>query len=78
MKKVNVTGCISQSLFRRGKTMFALEIGTIVKIKVSGESGEIIGRAQYRSGVDQYLIRYKCGDGRAVESWWQIDAIEAI
>ena len=57
--------------------MFKLDIGTPVEITVSGEKGEIIGRAQFASSKDQYFLRYKAGDGRAVESWWEESAISA-
>lgn len=49
-----------------------------VKIIVSGEEGEIIGRAEYTYCENQYYIRYKTADGRAIESWWTASAIEVI
>ncbi len=48
------------------------------KIIASGETGEIIGRAEYTSSENTYLLRYKAADGRAVENWWNESAIEAI
>jgi len=46
-------------------------LGQKVKITVSDEAGEVVGRAEYKNRTDpQYLIFYKSGDGRAVESWW--------
>ena len=48
-----------------------------MKITVSGEHGNIIARAEYVDTTPQYLLRYKCGDGRAVESWWGESAIQA-
>lgn len=47
-----------------------------VTIAASGESGTIIARAEYSASAPQYLIRYKAADGRAVESWWNEDAIK--
>lgn len=46
-----------------------------VTITASGEQGEIIGRAEYTTSEPSYLIRYKCADGRAVESWWNESAL---
>jgi len=47
-----------------------------VTIKASGETGEIIGRAEYACSEPNYLIRYKAADGRAVEAWWIESALE--
>lgn len=58
--------------------MFKFDLKSSVKIVCSGEFGEIIARAQYADGEDQYLIRYKAGDGRAVEAWWGVTAIEPM
>lgn len=56
--------------------MFDYELGSPVAIKCSGETGQVIARAQYKNSQDQYLIRYKSADGRAVEEWWSADAIQ--
>ncbi|MCH4539120.1 hypothetical protein [Ochrobactrum sp. A-1] len=48
-----------------------------VKLAESGETGEIIGRSQYTTDEPRYLIRYKAGDGRQVESWWGESALRA-
>jgi hypothetical protein len=53
------------------------ELGQDVAIAVSGERGTVIARAQYSTSEDQYLIRYKCADGRAVEAWWTAGALSA-
>lgn len=50
--------------------------GDKVKIACSGETGEVIGYAQFVAHKDQALVRYKAGDGRAVEHWWDVDALE--
>lgn len=56
---------------------FKFELKQIIKIAESAEIGTVIGRAEYANGAPpQYLIRYKCADGRAVEAWWTEDAIE--
>ena len=57
------------------KFKFDLKAGVI--ITASGEAGGVIGRAEYPDSPNTYLIRYKAGDGRAVESWWNEDALEA-
>lgn len=55
---------------------FKYELGAEVKLKHSDETGVVIARAQYADlGGDQYLIRYKAGDGRQVEAWWSDSAI---
>ena len=46
------------------------ELDETVVIQASGESGEIIGRAEYSCAEPSYLLRYKCADGCAVENWW--------
>lgn len=48
-----------------------------VTITASGETGEVIGRAEYTSADPQYLVRYKAADGRGVESWWTEEALNA-
>lgn len=55
--------------------MFKFEIGSFVDIIASDERGEIIGRAQYQFGQNQYLVRYQAGDNRAVEVWWAESAL---
>lgn len=55
---------------------FKFELGSKVKITASDEVGDVIGRAEYSAASNTYLIRYKAGDGRAVESWWNEDALE--
>lgn len=49
-----------------------------VQISVSGEVGDIHGRAEYKAAESSYLIRYKSADGRATEAWWQESAIELV
>jgi hypothetical protein len=56
---------------------FKFKLHQCVKIKVSGETGTVIGRAEYADSKPNYLIRYAAGDGRAVESWWAASALEA-
>lgn len=49
---------------------FKFELGQEVTNKVSDERGEIIGRAEYTHSESSYYVRYRAGDGRAVDSWW--------
>lgn len=52
------------------------ELNDQVVIECSGEQGKVIGRAEYASATEpSYFIRYKCGDGRGVESWWSESAL---
>lgn len=53
------------------------DLGAEVKIRCSGEQGMVIGRAEYVDSADQYLVRYKAADGRAVTNWWSDGALTA-
>jgi hypothetical protein len=67
---------------------FKFQLGDKVRITASAEPGEIIGRVgtsttwatvgaiEFTNAINSYHVRYLAGDGRAVESWWQEDAIE--
>ena len=55
--------------------MFKFQMGTRVSLIESGEKGKIIGLAEYDRTDNNYLIRYKAGDGRCVEDWWTESAI---
>jgi len=55
--------------------IFKFNMGEVVQIVCSGEVGQIVARAEYVSGNRQYLLRYKAGDGRAVEAWWDQEAV---
>lgn len=52
------------------------ELKSKVRITASGESGEVIARAEYAYAEPSYLVRYVTGDGRATESWWTETALE--
>lgn len=56
---------------------FKFGLGDTLRINVSGENGEVIGRAQYVNSDPSYLIRYKTGDGVAVENWWSEGALSS-
>lgn len=55
--------------------MWKFELKQAVTVTTSGENGEVIGRAEYSYAERSYLVRYKAGDGRAVESWWTESAL---
>lgn len=56
---------------------FKFDIGQQVAIHASGESGEVLGRAEYATAENNYFIRYKAADGRATEAWWAESALTA-
>jgi len=56
---------------------FSFDLQARVRIRESGEVGEVIGRAEYTFSSDSYLVRYKAADGRAVENWWTESSLEA-
>lgn len=56
---------------------FKFELEAQVKLKLSGEKGYVIGRAESTECVNQYHTRYVTGDGRQTESWIAEDALEA-
>lgn len=51
------------------------ELKQYVTIAVSGEQGQVIGRAEFAHAEPSYLVRYKCADGRALEAWWNESAL---
>lgn len=58
--------------------IFKFDLQQLVTIVCSGETGTVIGRAEYSTTtLTSYLVRYRCGDGRAVEQWWTEDALAA-
>lgn len=54
------------------------DLNDTVSITVSGETGTVIGRAEYVTMQPGYLVRYRSADGRAVEAWWNEDALEFL
>lgn len=57
------------------KDGFKFELGQIVTVAVSGEKGNVIGRAEYLHDENRYLVRYKAADGKAAEEWWNQSAL---
>lgn len=57
---------------------FLFELAARVVIVSSGEAGVVIGRAQYVNSCNSYRVRYtEAGSGKAVEQWWDEDALKA-
>jgi hypothetical protein len=54
---------------------FSFDLGATVTIVNGSENGEVIGRAEYNTAENNYLVRYVAGDGRAVEAWWGESAL---
>lgn len=54
---------------------FKFELDAAIAITCSGEQGNIIGRAEYTTTENAYLLRYRAADGRAVEAWWPESAL---
>lgn len=46
------------------------ELGREVKIKISGEKGQVVGRVQYLDIQSQYQVNYLTTDGRAAQNWF--------
>lgn len=55
---------------------FKFNLTQRVVIAASGESGDVIGRAEYTHSANSYYIRYRAADGRATEAWWAEDALQ--
>ena len=56
---------------------FQFELKQPVSITASGESGEVLARAEYTSSENSYYLRYRAADGRATEAWWSESALTA-
>ena len=57
------------------KRTFNFKLTDTVKIDASGETGEVVARMQSIDTQPQYSVRYRAGDGRAVEQWWGESAL---
>lgn len=55
---------------------FKFNLGDEVTLQISGESGTVIGRAEYVNSTPSYYVRYRSADGRAIEAWWTGDALQ--
>lgn len=56
---------------------FKFELGQTVTNATSGESGEVVGRAEYQHAESTYYVRHRAADGRAVKAWWDESEIKA-
>lgn len=54
---------------------FKHEIGKVVRLELTSESGTVIGRAEYDRSENAYFVRYVTTDGRQSEAWWVESAI---
>jgi len=54
---------------------FKFRMNSKVKIKVSGETGTVIARAEYTNGENNYRIRYVLNNGVGTERWWTESAL---
>jgi hypothetical protein len=55
---------------------FKFALNDQVEIAVSGETGTVLGRAEYTISENNYYIRYRSTDGRAIENWWCESALQ--
>lgn len=55
---------------------FRHALNDLVKLTMSGEKGQVIGRAEYTAAENAYLVRYVTADGRQVEQWLGQSAID--
>jgi hypothetical protein len=55
---------------------FKFNLGQAVEITTSAENGKVIARAEYLNSINSYLVRYRNGQGQAVEAWWTEDALK--
>lgn len=59
------------------KSVFKFGITQLVQSRVSDESGEVKGRAEYSTHENSYFVHYKAADGRAVSAWFdESDLVE--
>lgn len=55
--------------------MFKFELGSKVKLALSGEAGQVIGRSQWSNSCNQYSVRYLAANGRQTQEWIEEDAL---
>lgn len=58
--------------------MFLFELNSGVMIATSGETGTVIGRAEYVASEPNYCLRYKTAQGVAEQSWWPESALVPV
>lgn len=57
---------------------FRFDLGQVVKLVESDETGVVTGRAEYKTSQNQYWLRYKNAQGCQVEQWWGEDSLQAV
>ena len=57
---------------------YNFEMGQTVKLSLTGESGTIIGRAEFKYSENSYYLRYVAADGRQVQQWHDESALETV
>ena len=57
---------------------FSFDLNQVVSIKESGETWTVVARSESVVAEPQYLVRYKNGQGVAVEAWWSQSALRAV
>jgi hypothetical protein len=57
-------------------TSFKYDLGAKVELKLSGEKGEVAGRAEYLYDENLYWVRYLAADGCQKEDWWRESALK--
>lgn len=61
---------VEQEVVEEVAETFKFALDEAVVIAVSGETGKVIGRAEYLTSCPMYFVHYKAADGRAVIDWW--------
>lgn len=61
-----------------GNQMFKFALGQQLQISASGEAGDVIARSESIHNENQYLLRYRAADGRAVQDWWGESALSVL
>lgn len=57
---------------------FKFNLGQKALIAVSGEVGNVVGRAEFLTSECLYVLRYATKDGQAREQWWAESALEYV
>lgn len=57
------------------KEHFEFNLGDEARLAVTGESGEVIGRADSKHDQNRFQLRYKDAQGCAQTKWFPADAL---
>lgn len=52
---------------------YHFNLGDKVSLKLSGEEGEVVGRAHFNNAPPQYYLRFKGGDGCQRTGWFMAE-----